>query len=267
MHKHIQAMPIKLRAISFMALCVICIYISGELSRAIAYFALNNGTNFAFKDILNAALIIFCGYYFVLPRKSLPKISDFSLIGIGVGILIAIALVFGAWLIAYFAKAMILTPKANNIDYSQIIFSLFLLILHGFSEEYLSQNYLRKFLNANLGRINAILLTACIFPIVQFLQGYHGALFLLEGYLIGLIFTLLAQKYSYMAAVFAHGVWSWLELSLLPEILSIRQNGQNIWINNGDTYGSVSLLIILVALLFALSLFEVFGYKNAHDKK
>ncbi len=266
MQGFLKKIPVNFHAIIYAIICIICVFVAGEISKTIAFLLIDKGINFPIREFLNLAIILLFARIFFAPNDALISIKDFNFAAILIGVFCALFIVFGSWAIAFFTNTISLSLKNNPINIG-IIFSLIVLLIHGFCEEYIAQKFVRIKFVENYGLIKGILLCALIFPIVQFFQGYRNIFFIIDSYLLGLIFTLLATRFTYIAAATLHGIWTWLELVVAPELLVLKVNQQNIWFSQSDTYGSVSLLIICAILIFALSLFVVFGYKSVHDKK
>lgn len=262
----LKKFPIKYHGIIYAILCIFCVFIAGETSKTIAFIAIDKGINFPIREFINLVIILLFARMFFAKQNNLIAIKDFSFSAILIGAFCALFIVSGSWIIALFTKTISISLK-NNFTYVPILLSFIILFIHGFCEEFIAQKFVRIKLIDNFGLLNGILLCALIFPIIQFLQGYRNPIFIIDSYLLGLIFTILANRFGYISAAALHGVWTWLELVLAPELLELKVNLNNIWFSQSDTYGSVSLLIICVVLIFALSLFDIFGYKNAHDKK
>lgn len=266
MQDFLNKIPAKYHAIIYAIISIFCVYIAGEASKIIAFFANDKGINFPIREFINLALILVFAKIFFGKNDDLISLKDFNFIAILIGVFCALFIVFGSWVIAFITKTISIVPKTNFANIT-LLFSAIILFIHGFCEEFIAQKFVRTKLVENYGRLNGILLCALIFPTIQFLQGYRSPIFIIDSYLIGLVFTILANRFGYIAAAALHGIWTWLELVLFPEILTLKVNQTNIWFSQNDTYGSVSLLIICLVLIFALSLFDIFGYKNAHDKK
>lgn len=262
----LNKIPAKYHAIIYAIISIFCIYIAGEASRIIAFFANDKGINFPIREFINLVIILLFAKIFFARENELVTIKDFNLSAIIIGAFCASFIVFGSWAIALFTRTISIASKSNFANIT-LFFSFIILFIHGFCEEFIAQKFVRTKFVKTYGRLNGILLCALIFPIIQFLQGYRSPIFIIDSYLIGLVFTILANRFGYISAAAMHGIWTWLELVLFPEILTLKVNQNNIWFSQSDTYGSVSLLIICMVLIFALSLFDIFGYKNAHDKK
>lgn len=266
MQDFLKKIPIKYHAIIYAIISILCVYIAGETSKIIAFFANNKGINLPIREFINLAIILLFAKMFFASENNLIAIKDFNFSAILIGVLCALLIVCGSWAIALFAKTISISFK-NNFIYGPLLFSFIILFIHGFCEEYIAQKIVRIKLVENYGLLNGILLCALIFPIIQFLQGYRNPLFIIDSYLLGLIFTILANRFGYISAAALHGIWTWLELVVAPELLVLKVNQNNAWFSQSDTYGSASLLIICVVLIFALLFFDIFGYKSAHDKK
>lgn len=266
MQDFLNKIPAKYHAIIYAIISIFCVYIAGEASKIIAFFANDKGINFPIREFINLALILVFAKIFFAKNNDLISPKDFNFIAIIIGVFCASFIVFGSWAIALFTKTISIVPKSNFANIT-LLFSAIILFIHGFCEEFIAQKFVRTKLVENYGRLNGILLCALIFPTIQFLQGYRSPIVIIDSYLIGLIFTILANMFGYIAAAALHGIWTWLELVLFPEILTLKVYQNNIWFSQNDTYGSLSLLIICLVLIFALSFFDIFGYKSAHDKK
>lgn len=256
----------KFKIILFAFFCAFITYFFGELSTQFALLISNSIIDFPIKDILNFALIF--AFYKIIFAKI--KIENQILYSNPFKNAFFGAFIIAAWLlITWFILAKFNFLEINvNLKKGwqfQIFIGSFLIIFHSSSEQLLLQKIIRPILNNNFTSFLAIILGALSFTFVQFLQSYSQPIYLINSFLIGIVFVIIGNKFGLWGGIFAHGFWSWFELIFLPNIFDFNLHGKNNFLIGNDSYGTYILSITGICLIFVLLLLQRFSYKAKHD--
>lgn len=139
-----------------------------------------------------------------------------------------------------------------------------LVILQSVAEEAFFRGWLQPVLCASWGPWAGLLLTAAAFAALHIIAGAHGLLAVVNLFLGGLLFGLLALRTGgLLAPAAAHFAWNWSEsgvLGLSPDpsgsLLALKLGGAPLWSGGPDTMnGSLASTLVLSALVggFALA--------------
>jgi hypothetical protein len=252
-------------------IAIITVVLCGKASDLIAMSLANMGTEFPIRDLINLGLILVIINLGFAKKKPIITISEINTDAIFSGVSVGFLLVGIAWIIAILKNGVLIGYAPQDGNLLPIFGGFFILLLHGFAEQFIIQKFVRQYLIKDFGIIGGTLITALCFPIIQALQGYYQPIYLINGIVIGLLFTLLANLYGAVAPSVAHSIWSWLELITIPQIYFFFVRPNNPFFSGNDTYGSYSIMISGGCLLFALLLLQIFSYKGEkkanYDKK
>ena len=113
MQDFLNKIPAKYHAIIYAIISIFCVYIAGEASKIIAFFANDKGINFPIREVINLALILVFAKIFFAKNNDLISPKDFNFIAIIIGAFCASFIVFGSWAIALFTKTISIAPKSN----------------------------------------------------------------------------------------------------------------------------------------------------------
>jgi hypothetical protein len=164
-----------------------------------------------------------------------------------------------AVLIAYMAGSVTTgAPPASPAG--AIVLGAALVIIQAVAEEAFFRGWLQPVLGASWGVWAGLLLTAAAFAALHIIAGAHGALAVINLFLGGLLFGLLALRTGgLMAPAAAHFAWNWSEsgvLGLSPDpsgsLLTLRLSGAPLWSGGADTMnGSLATTLVLSVLVGA----------------
>lgn len=133
-----------------------------------------------------------------------------------------------------------------------------LVLLQSVAEEAFFRGWLQPVLCAGWGAWPGLLLTSAAFAALHIIAGAHGALAVINLFLGGLLFGLLALRTGgLLAPATAHFAWNWSEsgvLGLNPDasgsVLALRLTGAPLWSGGLDTMnGSLATTVVLGALV------------------
>jgi membrane protease YdiL (CAAX protease family) len=133
-----------------------------------------------------------------------------------------------------------------------------LVMLQSIAEEAFFRGWLQPVLCANWGPWAGLLLTAAAFALLHVIAGAHGVMAVINLFLGGLLFGLLALRTGgLLAPAAAHFAWNWSEsgvLGLSPDpsgsLLALRLGGAPLWSGGPDTMnGSLATTVVLSMLV------------------
>jgi len=162
-----------------------------------------------------------------------------------------------AVLIAYLAGS-ITTGSPLPSPIGALVLGAALVIVQSVAEEAFFRGWLQPVLCASWGAWAGLLLTAAAFAVLHIIAGAHGLLAVVNLFLGGLLFGLLALRTGgLLAPAAAHFAWNWSEsgvLGLTPDpsgsLLTLRLGGAPLWSGGADTMnGSLATTLVLAALV------------------
>jgi hypothetical protein len=133
-----------------------------------------------------------------------------------------------------------------------------LVIIQSVAEEAFFRGWLQPVLCASWGPWAGLLLTSAAFAALHIIAGAHGALAVINLFLGGMLFGLLALRTGgLLAPAAAHFAWNWSEsgvLGLSPDpsgsLLTLRLSGAQLWSGGADTMnGSLATTLVLSVLV------------------
>ena len=257
-------------AIFFIAIyCLLATFFAGLASENIALSATFNGLKLPIREPLNL-LIVFL-FFYLFPRF-FGKF-EFSEINWGrpyaslIGILVPLLLIIIVWGIFYFTGSLIIDSisLSPNIISFPIILSLVFVLIHGAAEQLLINKIGQEVFAQKFGVWGGILAAGIMFAALQALQGYDSPIYIINSLIFGALLGILAQVFGLMAAAIAHGVWTWAEIIVLPQILQYHLVPNFISGGGQDSYSSPIFAIVALALCFALGVLINLNYRQNHD--
>jgi membrane protease YdiL (CAAX protease family) len=182
--------------------------------------------------------------------------------GLALGLACGSAGFGAAVLIAFMAGAVApATPLPSPAG--AILAGAAIVLLQSGAEEAFFRGWLQPVLCTRWGAWPGLLLTAAAFAALHIIAGAHGALAVVNLFLGGLLFGLLALRTGgLLAPTAAHFAWNWSESGLLglnPDasgsVLALRLTGAPLWNGGADTMnGSLATTLVLTALVAGLAL-------------
>ena len=133
-----------------------------------------------------------------------------------------------------------------------------LVIVQALAEEAFFRGWLQPVLSAGWGAPAGLSLTSAAFAALHIIAGAHGVLAVVNLFLGGLLFGLLALRTGgLLAPAAAHFAWNWSEsgvLGLTPDpagsVLALRLGGAPLWSGGADTMnGSLATTLVLSVLV------------------
>ena len=162
-----------------------------------------------------------------------------------------------AVLIAYLAGS-VTTGAPLSSPIGALVLGAVLVVVQSVAEEAFFRGWLQPVLCASWGAWPGLLLTAAAFALLHIIAGAHGILAVVNLFLGGLLFGLLALRTGgLLAPAAAHFAWNWSEsgvLGLSPDpsgsLLTLRLGGAPLWSGGADTMnGSLASTLVLIALV------------------
>jgi membrane protease YdiL (CAAX protease family) len=133
-----------------------------------------------------------------------------------------------------------------------------LVLFQSVAEEAFFRGWLQPVLCANWGGRIGLTVTAAAFAVLHIIAGAHGVLAVINLFLGGLLFGLLALRTGgLLAPAAAHFAWNWSEsgvLGLIPDpsgsLVSLKLTGASLWSGGADTMnGSLGTTLVLIVLV------------------
>ena len=200
-----------------------------------------------------------------LPGGGMPWTVAGLLIGlIGFGLSVAIAAAAGA--VGVGAEAP-LAPLAVSL-----MVGLALVAFQAVAEEVFFRAWLQPLLSVQWGPWVGLVITSALFAGLHVISGVGGALAVINLFLGGLLFGLLALRSGGLAApAAAHFAWNWTETGGLGldgtptgGLISLHLQGSPLWSGGADTMnGSLATTLVLAVLVFGLIVARRAGAKSA----
>lgn len=190
-----------------------------------------------------------------LPGRGATWIFAGLMVG-ALGFCIAVAIAWTAGAVEIGAEAA-LAPLAASL-----VFGLVLVGFQALAEEVFFRAWLQPLLSIQWGPWVGLIVTSVLFAGLHVISGVGGVLAVLNLFLGGMLFGLLALRSGGLAApVAAHFAWNWTEtgglaLSSTPTngLVSLHLHGPAIWSGGVDTMnGSLSTTMVLAALVALLT--------------
>jgi membrane protease YdiL (CAAX protease family) len=171
---------------------------------------------------------------------------------------------FGAAVLVAFMAGAVAPATPIPSPAGAIIAGAALVLLQSGSEEAFFRGWLQPVLCTRWGGRAGQLLTAAAFASLHIIAGAHGLLAVVNLFLGGVLFGLLALRTGgLLAPTAAHFAWNWSESGLLglnPDasgsVLALRLTGAPLWNGGADTMnGSLATTLVLSTLVggFALA--------------
>jgi|GEM_PF-2773611 len=187
--------------------------------------------------------------------------------GLGLGSLCGLGLAFLAIALAGFGGAIGPGAGPDARDVASVFALIILvpaLILHGCAEEIVFRGIVQEAAIALFGVRGGVVFAALGWTLLQFFQGYTSPMHILNSFLVGLGFGLVALRAGVLAAGTAHGLWTWAETRLFgfgplasPPLFDLDVVTPNFWTGPfSDTYGglatSCAALLVLAGLTWSI---------------
>jgi membrane protease YdiL (CAAX protease family) len=146
-----------------------------------------------------------------------------------------------------------------------IVFGLVVVAIQSISEEAFFRGWLQPILCADWGVRVGLLVTSAMFGGLHIIAGAHGPLAVVNLFLGGLLFGLLALRTgSLVVPAAAHFAWNWTESGVLGlaedpsgSLINLKLTGQPLWNGGADTMnGSLATSLVLTALVVAAFLWK-----------
>ena len=166
-----------------------------------------------------------------------------------------------AVLIAYLAGS-VTTGAPLPSPVGALVLGAALVVFQSVAEEAFFRGWLQPVLCASWGAWAGLLLTAAAFAMLHIIAGAHGLLAVINLFLGGMLFGLLALRTGgLLAPAAAHFAWNWSEsgvLGLSPDpsgsLLTLRLGGTPLWSGGPDTMnGSFATTLVLSALVIGFA--------------
>jgi hypothetical protein len=170
---------------------------------------------------------------------------------------------FGAAVLIAFMAGAVAPATPLPSPAGAILAGAALVLLQSGAEEAFFRGWLQPVLCTRWGAWAGLLLTAAAFAALHIIAGAHGALAVVNLFLGGLLFGLLAMRTGgLLAPIAAHFAWNWSESGLLglnPDaagsVLALRLTGAPLWNGGADTMnGSLASTLVLAALVAVFAL-------------
>jgi membrane protease YdiL (CAAX protease family) len=162
-----------------------------------------------------------------------------------------------AVLIAFIARS-VTTGAPLPSPAGALVVGAAVVLLQSVAEEAFFRGWLQPILCARWSAWVGLLLTAAAFATLHIIAGAHGVLAVVNLFLGGLLFGLLALRTGgLLAPAAAHFAWNWSEsgvLGLSPDpsgsLLTLRLSGAQLWSGGADTMnGSLATTLVLSVLV------------------
>jgi len=162
-----------------------------------------------------------------------------------------------AVLIAYLAGSVTTGPPLPA-PLGALALGAVLVIVQSVAEEAFFRGWLQPVLCASWGSWAGLLVTSAAFAALHIIAGAHGILAVINLFLGGMFFGLLALRTGgLLAPAAAHFAWNWSEsgvLGLTPDpsgsLLTLRLSGAPLWSGGEDTMnGSLATTLVLGLLV------------------
>ncbi len=176
---------------------------------------------------------------------------------VGFGAAVAIAAVAGAVTSG--------PPPAIPSPVGGLLFGLGVVAVQSVAEEAFFRGWVQPVLCADWGPWVGLIVTSALFGGLHIIAGAHGPVAVLNLFLGGVLFGLLALRTGNLwAAAGAHFAWNWTESGFLGlaydpsgSVLNLSLTGTPLWNGGEDTMnGSLATTIVLIALVGATSLWK-----------
>lgn len=226
---------------------------AGDLSAELAGRLVSAGVQVPLREPLNLLMVLVVGW---LAFGSLgpPTVIRLGQAGPGVlvGAVMALGVLLGAWglLIATGAASSPRWIGDSTTPVALAVFALPWMVLHGLSEQYLVHRLAQDRAERWRGAWAGILVAALVWTVAQALQGYVAPVLLVNSFLLGCLFGLVARgPGGVLAAGLAHGLWSWLETVVWRSLWQWNLEPGAGAVRDQDSYGTWALTLVLLAVL------------------
>ena len=142
-----------------------------------------------------------------------------------------------------------------------IAFGAVVIALQSVSEEAFFRGWLQPVLSADWGPWVGLLVTSALFAALHIIAGAQGAMAVVNLFLGGLLFGVLAMRTgNLIAPAAAHFAWNWTESGVsglngdpTGSLINLKFAGTPLWNGGADTMnGSLATTFVLVALVWGL---------------
>lgn len=226
---------------------------AGVASAELAGLLVSAGVQLPLREPLNLLMVLAVGWL-AFRRLGPPTAIRLGQVGPGVmaGALLALGVLLGAWglLIATGAASSPRWIGDSTAPVALAVFALPWMVLHGLSEQYLVHRLAQDRAGRWRGAWPGIVIAALVWTGVQALQGYVAPVLLVNSFLLGCLFGLVARgPGGVLAAGLAHGLWSWLETVVWRSLWQWNLEPGAGAVRDQDSYGTWALTLVLLAVL------------------
>lgn len=226
---------------------------AGFASAELAGLLVTAGLQVPLREPLNLLMVLAVGWL------AFSRLGPATAIRLGqagpgamVGAVVALGVLLAAWglLIATGAASSPRWIGDSTAPVALAAFALPWMVLHGLSEQYLVHRLAQDRAERWRGAWAGILVAALVWTGVQALQGYVAPVLLVNSFLLGCLFGLVARgPGGVLAAGLAHGLWSWLETVVWRSLWQWQLEPGLGAVGDQDSYGTWALTLVLLAVL------------------
>lgn len=226
---------------------------AGVASAELAALLVSAGLQVPLREPLNLIIVLGVGWL-AYRRMGPPQAIRLGQVGPGVvmGAGVAVGVLLGAWGLLILTGAAA-APRWVGDTTSPLVVAVFALpwmVLHGLSEQYLVHRLAQDRAERWRGAWSGVIISALVWTGVQALQGYVAPVLLVNSFLLGCLFGLVARgPGGVLAAGLAHGLWSWLETVVWRSLWQWELEPGIGAVRDQDSYGTWALTLVLLAAL------------------
>lgn len=255
------------RLLLLMAIAVLCVIILNPISAQLAEKSFKYIEAIPLKEPiqLTVTFLIFRGLLKFLAIHNDNKMPLGTIESICLSVVLTIFLV-GASFAILAAIGLIERANVQNFGTFEVMVGSVFMIMHGASEQLIAQGIVHAYARQFWGRFIGIGAAALCFAIAQFLQGYDAPILIFNSLILGAFFSIIAMRFGLMAAIFAHGTWTWFEVLVLGQVFGLKLKQIPPLFIDSDSYGTIVLTFVGTLLCFLLLFFKQNRYKTAHDE-
>lgn len=226
---------------------------AGFASADLASLLVTAGLQVPLREPLNLLMVLGLGW---LAFRTLGPPTAIRLGQAGPGVMAGAAVALGVLLAAWgllMATGAASSPRwvgDSTAPVALAVFALPWMVLHGLSEQYLVHRLAQDRAERWRGPWPGIFVAALVWTGVQLVQGYAAPVLLVNSFLLGCLFALLARgPGGVLAAGLAHGLWSWLETVVWRSLWQWQLDPGAGAVRDQDSYGTWALTLVLLAVL------------------
>lgn len=256
-----------IRLLLLMAIAVLCVIILNPIAAQLAEKTFKYIPALPLKEPiqLSVTFLLFIGLSRFLALHNDNKMALGTIESVCLSVILTIFLV-GASFVILASIGLIERQSVQNFGTFEIMIGSVFMIMHGASEELISQGIVHAYARGFWGKWAGIIAAALCFAITQTLQGYDAPILIINNLILGAFFAIIAMRFGLIAAIFAHGTWTWFEVLVLGQVLGLKLKPVPPLFIDTDSYGTIVLTFVGMLLCFSLLFFGQNRYKAKHDE-